>query len=255
VTVGEYAMIAAGAEGMMDSKEQSPGGDARPDAPPASGGYFDREYFTFHSGKRKYFNTIVEIILRRLPRSGGRVLDVGSGYGFLLSLFEERGFETYGIELSPEAAERSRSYCRAPISIQSAETAFPYADGFFDAIVMNDVIEHLRNYRLCLSEAFRTLAPDGLVFVQTLNGHSIARALLGKGWTWYKDPTHVHIFTPKLLKTALREQGFDLLRTRTFFNFCQVGETTKFLKPFRRIARIVPVPFCGDSAYVLARKP
>ncbi|HEX9935190.1 MAG TPA: class I SAM-dependent methyltransferase [bacterium] len=223
--------------------------------PEAGGDYFDREYFVFHEGKKKYFGAIIRILRNHMPRDARRILDVGSGYGFLLHLLEERGFETYGIEQSAKAAERSRSTCRGTVSVQDAQKAFPFPSSHFDAIVMNDIVEHLADYRSCLSEVFRTLVEGGVLFVQTANGYSVARLLLGKKWFWYCDPTHVHIFNPRTLQSALRGQGFEILRSKAFFNFCQVGETTKWLKPLRRIGRMTPFPFFGDSFYILARKP
>ena len=228
--------------------------DGEPTGPTSETRYFDREYFAYHPGKKKYFDAVAAILESQGLRRGGRVLDVGAGYGFLLRVFEERGYQAYGIEISEHAAEKSRSFCRAPITVQSAETRFPFEDDFFDAVVVNDVVEHLADPAACLREIRRTLAPNGIVFVQTLNRHSIAHLLLGKRWTWYQDPTHVHMFTPQGLAQLIRDSGLDVLRTQTFFNFCQVGETTTFLKSLRRIGRIVRVPALGDSFYVVARK-
>jgi len=216
--------------------------------------YFEREYFTLHPGKQRYFRTVAGWVTRELGWHRGRVLDIGSGYGFLLQTLEEYGFEGFGIECSALAADQARAHCRATIAVQSAEARFPFADGFFDAVFMNDVIEHLRDYRLTLAEAFRTLAAGGVLFVETLNGLGVGRAVMGKRWTWYKDATHVHLFTVGRLRRELAEAGFAVRRSATFFNFCQVGESSTALRPLRRIGRVVTVPCFGDSFYVLARK-
>lgn len=221
----------------------------------ASDPYFDREYFTLHPGKLAYYKIIIRLILDRLgPLLPRRILDVGSGYGFLLSLLEQEGIETDGIELSPSAAEHSRSICRAPIAVQSAEQPFPYPDGRFGAVVLNDTVEHLREYDRCLREAHRVLAPGGVLFVQTLNANSLARALLGRRWSWYQDPTHVHMLTPRILCAHLRQAGFRVECARTFFNFCQVGESTRGLRWLRCVRRMVHFPGIGDSFYVIARR-
>jgi 2-polyprenyl-3-methyl-5-hydroxy-6-metoxy-1,4-benzoquinol methylase len=82
-------------------------------------GYFEREYFELHSGKVRYLEWLVHL-LGEHGVERGRVLDVGSGYGFLLEALERAGYEPYGLEVAPEAAEVSRGRTRAPVATGSA---------------------------------------------------------------------------------------------------------------------------------------
>jgi SAM-dependent methyltransferase len=208
--------------------------------------YFDREFFTLHEGKVRYLRALVEL-LRRFEVPSGRVLDVGSGFGFFLKSLQEEGYQPYGLEVSDYARQRAREYTAAPIVGQTAERDFPFEPGFFDAVTMFDVIEHIEDYPSTLAECKRTLRPGGRILVMTPSGHSIARFLLGRHWSWHKDPTHVHMFTPGSLVSALRDAGFGDLEAFTLFNFYIVGDATSFLRPLRRIRRFVRVPLIGDS--------
>jgi SAM-dependent methyltransferase len=214
--------------------------------------YFEREFFTLHEGRLRYLRALVEL-LRRHGVPGGRVLDVGSGFGFFLRALEEADYEPYGLEVSDYARERAREYTSAPIATQTAERSFPFKPDFFDAITMFDVIEHIEDYPSMLAECKRTLRPGGRILVMTPSGHSIARFLLGRHWSLHKDPTHVHMFTPRSLERALREAGFADLETATLFNFYIVGDATTFLRPLRRIRRFVRVPVIGDSVLAAGR--
>src|SRR6266852_6329695 len=78
-------------------------------------GYFDREYFQLHPGKRKYLDYLIGL-LRAHGVAGGRVLDIGSGYGFLLEALARAGYEAQGLELSPHAAARGRRRTGAPVA-------------------------------------------------------------------------------------------------------------------------------------------
>jgi 2-polyprenyl-3-methyl-5-hydroxy-6-metoxy-1,4-benzoquinol methylase len=209
--------------------------------------YFERrEHFEPYPGKVRYVRALARL-LAQYGIPSGRVLDVGSGFGFFLRALDEAGYEPYGMEVSEYARRQAREYTSAPIVTQSAESGFPFEDSYFDAITMFDVIEHISDYHAMLAECKRTLRPGGLILVVTLSAHSIARFLLGKRWSWHKDPTHVHMFSPRSLEDALRETGFAGVESATYLNFYIVGDATTALRPLRRVARFVPLPWIGDS--------
>jgi 2-polyprenyl-3-methyl-5-hydroxy-6-metoxy-1,4-benzoquinol methylase len=208
--------------------------------------YFDRQYFQLHPGKVRYLDSLIAL-LRRHGVTDGPVLDVGSGYGFFLEALERAGYQPYGLEVSPHANEMARSRTSATLLTQSAEEPFRLPADTFHAVTLLDVIEHLADYPATLAECRRVLAPGGRLFVLTLNAHSVARPLLGRHWSWHQDPTHLHLFSPARLRSALAAAGLTPRRVITLFNFCSVGETTPWLKPLQRIGRVIRVPWLGDS--------
>lgn len=216
--------------------------------------YFDREYFELHPGKVKYLDYLVGLLRSHGVPPGGRVLDVGAGYGFFLSALEKAGYEAHGMEISSHAVAEAKKRTRAEVVEQGAEAPFPYPDDRFDAITLLDVIEHLQDYDTTLASCRRCLKSGGKLFVITLNAHSIARPLLGKRWSWYQDPTHIHMFTPKMLKDGLVGAKLHVETMTTESNFCSVGEGTKFLKPLRVIGRVIHTPAFGDSLLAVAKK-
>jgi SAM-dependent methyltransferase len=230
------------------------GGPVLASAPMHDSSYFEREYFQLHPGKVKYLEYLVGL-LRAHGVPGGRVLDVGAGYGFFLEALERGGYATDGLEISAHAVEQARRRSRGQVIEQGAEAPFPFPDDHFDAITLLDVIEHLQDYAQALASCRRCLKPGGKLFVITLNAHSLARPLLGKRWAWYQDPTHIHMFTPRMLREGLAGAGLEVETLITESNFCSVGEGTKFLKPLRVIGRVVHTPAFGDSLLAVARKP
>lgn len=216
--------------------------------------YFDREYFQLHPGKVKYLDYLVRLLARHGVPAGGWVLDVGAGYGFFLEALEKAGYEAHGLEISPHAAELARGRTRGSVLVQGAEEPFPFPDGHFDAITLLDVIEHLNDYGTALAHCRRCLKPGGKLVAITLNAGSLARPLLGRRWAWYQDPTHIHMFSARMLREGLEGAGFTVERLVTESNFCSVGEGTKFLKPLRVIGRVVHTPVLGDSLLAIARK-
>jgi SAM-dependent methyltransferase len=218
-------------------------------------GYFDREYFRLHPGRERYLAWLLGL-LRRHRVQHGRVLDLGAGYGFWLAALAQAGYQPAGVELSPEAAAQAHERSGAPVATGSADDPLPYDDASFAAVTMLDVIEHLPRYPAALLECARVLAPGGKLFVVTLNAGSLARPLLGRRWSFWLDPTHVHMFSARRLRNAFADAGLTTERMATMSNFALVGEGNPFLRPLRKvIGRVVVTPWLGDSLLAVARKP
>jgi len=208
-----------------------------------------------HPGRQVYLDWLLAL-LRRHGVAGGRVLDLGAGYGFWLERLAGAGYEPVGVELSPEAAAIARERSGAVVEVGSADDPLPFPDASFAAVTMLDVIEHLPRYPAALAECARVLAPGGKLFVVTLNAGSLARPLLGKRWSFWLDPTHVHMFSARRLRGAFADAGLAAERMATMSNFALVGEGNPFLKPLRAvIGRVVVTPWLGDSLLAVARKP
>lgn len=213
-------------------------------------GYFDREYFELHPGKRRYLRYL-SALLRRHGVTTGRVLDVGSGYGFWLEELWRAGYRGCGLELAPAAARHGAGR----VAVANAEAGLTVRSGSVDAVTVLDVIEHVRAWRGLLAECARVLRPGGPVFVITLNAGSVARPLLGRRWSYHLDPTHVQLFSAPLLRDALPRAGLTVERIRTISNFCCVGEGNPLLRPLRAIGRVIETPWLGDSLLAIARRP
>jgi SAM-dependent methyltransferase len=215
--------------------------------------YFRREYFERHPGKVRYLDYLCQL-LRTRGVASGRVLDVGSGLGFLLEALDAAGYTASGLELSPIAAARARERTGAVIEVGDADQPFPFPEASFAAVMLHDVIEHLHRVPDALAEIHRVLEPGGKIFVVTLNAGSAARPLLGRRWSFWLDPTHVTLFSKRSLTRALRDARFRTVRVTTISNFCSVGEGNARLKPLRRIGRVIETPWFGDSLLAVAEK-
>src|SRR3954470_11918668 len=104
-------IVSTGAKPVLASPPVHDAGDT---------GYFDREYFQLHPGKVRYLDYLVGL-LRTHGVPGGRVLDVGAGYGFFLAALEKAGYEASGIEVSAHAVEQARRRTRGQLIQQGAE--------------------------------------------------------------------------------------------------------------------------------------
>jgi SAM-dependent methyltransferase len=88
--------------------------------------------------------------------SPGKLLDFGCGDGKFLNRMKARGWETYGIEPSTDAAFRlHRRLLEVP------------QDGSFDFVVLSHVLEHLLDPLHTLKQLAGSLRDGGILFVST----------------------------------------------------------------------------------------
>lgn len=145
-----------------------------------------------------------------------RVLDVGTGVGALGRYLKARGFVVEGITYSEEEARRAADgYDR--IEVIDLECVLPsscFSDGTFDVIVCADILEHLRNAPVVLSDLRGLLSPGGRLLVSIPNATymGVLFGLLGGRFQRTQegllDATHVNFFDRLGLEQLVDNAGF-----------------------------------------------
>ncbi|MBN1856841.1 MAG: class I SAM-dependent methyltransferase [Dehalococcoidia bacterium] len=99
-----------------------------------------------------------------------RVLDVGTGSGFVANYLYRMGYGTLGIHAVDVIDERQVT---DGFHFQLVkETSLPFPDGFFDLIVSNHVVEHLGSEDVQIrhvEEVYRCLEPRGILYFAVPN--------------------------------------------------------------------------------------
>jgi len=106
---------------------------------------------------------------------GGKVLDVGTGTGFvaieIAKRLRERGVQVVGLDLSPAmlslAAENAqRAGLNGAITWREGNAyAMPFADGEFDAVISNDSLHHWEDPVAIFNEIARVVKPEGAYLI------------------------------------------------------------------------------------------
>jgi SAM-dependent methyltransferase len=143
------------------------------------------------------------------PRAGEprRLLDIGCAAGFFLEVAQRRGWMVEGVELHEPTAMAVQARLGIRVFAGSFEQAnFPA--GYFDAVTLWDVLEHLHDPLASMREVRRIIRPGGVVFVRVPNVASYQAKLFGQYWSGYDLPRHLSHFSPKTLSDLLGRAGF-----------------------------------------------
>ncbi len=165
----------------------------------------DRGYSGYDAQEEALRRTFARLLrwLDQHGMSGGRLLEVGAGYGYLLDeaapYFEVR----HGTDYSSGAVQRAaavsdRMFHGGLESVPAQET--------YNLIIANHVIEHVYQPHDFVRRARELLSPGGHLLLSTPDAGSFWRMLMRSRWPSYKLPEHVLYFDFSSL-TRLMEGG------------------------------------------------
>jgi SAM-dependent methyltransferase len=166
-------------------------------------GYADTSYTGQEAALRATFKRLLRNLAKR-GLTGGDVLEIGCGYGYLLdearSLFSRR----VGTDFSAEAAEIARA-TGAEVFVGGIEQVSP--DRKFDCIVAIQVIEHVYQPSSFVKELASHAKAGGYIVVATPDIGGALRRTMGGRWPSFKVPEHVVYFDFPSLRALMDRVG------------------------------------------------
>ncbi|MFH0957559.1 MAG: class I SAM-dependent methyltransferase [Pseudomonadota bacterium] len=146
-----------------------------------------------------------------------KILEIGAGRGWFLSVAMDLGWKTWAVEINRDAIANLVQKGIKNIIVSSAEN-FEAGKETFDAIRVWDVIEHLESPLQCLHRVYDCLRPGGLLRLSTTNFNSLSRFVNGPEWVYLNGSDHIILFDPVTITKLLKAAGFlrISLRTRSF---------------------------------------
>jgi 2-polyprenyl-3-methyl-5-hydroxy-6-metoxy-1,4-benzoquinol methylase len=150
-------------------------------------------------------------------RAISSILDVGTGYGFLLKeLCKARELDAAGVELSQQEAE----YAKATLSLKVTNTLLKDSGlprNHFDLVTCFEVIEHVSDPCEFISELAGYVRVNGFLLIMTDNFESRMANVLGAGFPKWIPHEHISHFAPSTLKRALaRTTGMSLVKSMSY---------------------------------------
>jgi 2-polyprenyl-3-methyl-5-hydroxy-6-metoxy-1,4-benzoquinol methylase len=149
----------------------------------------------------------------------GRLLDIGAGEGMLLKIAEKHGWTAEGTEIASAMIRYTRDDLGLTVH-QGVLEDISLPDHAFDAVIMNHVLEHVKNPRSTLEKVMLLLKPGGVVRIEVPNLSGLSsrvknfqsrRRLKKNPWKHYSTGHHFWFFTPRTLRHTIETSGLSVL--------------------------------------------
>jgi SAM-dependent methyltransferase len=118
--------------------------------------------------KRSFFNFALSYLSKH-GNENKNILDIGCGYGYFLKMAANRGWMVKGVEITPDAARRSRELVGEKNIFHGLiyEANFPV--NFFDAVTLWDILVFVDDPFEDLKECYRIMKSKAIIGIRVRN--------------------------------------------------------------------------------------
>jgi predicted TPR repeat methyltransferase len=173
--------------------------------------------YTFKDFEGSSHRILIDLIRRYSPR-GGTLLDLGAAGGELGEAVRGHFDRSIGFEFDADRIGDLHGRFDSVV-IADLETVKTLPSNV-RAVVLADIVEHLRNSTELLRSVHDSLAPDGKLFISVPNIANVTVRLgLLFGVFEYRDRgildyTHLRFFTMRTIKREVENAGFRIVAVR-----------------------------------------
>ncbi len=205
---------------------------------------------------QEYAQSLLKYILKYMTK--GKLLDIGTGGGFLISEALKCGFQAEGVEASKNAVK----YCLSK-NLRVRQGYFSsknYPNKSFDCIVMSHVLEHIKNPGKILEEIREILKPNGLLILSQTNYTGTIPSLYGGFWEGLVPMEHYVHFSPFGIEYFLKSKKYKMINISCLPLGYQIrwkwgGKSELANNLYTSISFLISrlkigLPFVGDQMYI-----
>lgn len=113
-------------------------------------------------------NQIITILKTFTDISKCHILDIGTGSGYIAYEISKNCKSLVSVDVTDERLEK-----KGYEFIKISDEHLPLEENIFDIVISNQVIEHVQNQNLHISEIYRVLKKEGLLYLSTPNKYWI----------------------------------------------------------------------------------
>lgn len=180
--------------------------------------YESADYISHTDSKRSLFEKAYHFIkgialknklnlINSLQPNKGKILDIGAGTGEFLSVAQQNGWNTTGVEPSEKAKQIAINK-----GVFFVEALAQLENQTFDVITMWHVLEHVPDLNHQIKELKRLLKPSGYLIVAVPNFNSFDAQHYGKFWAAYDVPIHFWHFSKTAIQKLFQKEQMELVK-------------------------------------------
>jgi 2-polyprenyl-3-methyl-5-hydroxy-6-metoxy-1,4-benzoquinol methylase len=182
--------------------------------------FYDNDYYVFKQKNINEFLKSIPMYFRTIPfvkntLSKKKILEVGCGKGYLLSLLKNLGWEIQGVEISAFASYFAKEVMNLDVFCGNLGN-FPEMNDY-PLILLVDVLEHIKSPGNFLNKCKNLLSRNGKLIIDTPNTDSINFNEKGVRWGGL-NPFHLVLYNKKSLIYLLESQGFSIRKIFSYNN-------------------------------------
>ena len=198
----------------------------------------EQELSNWFDGMLSYINQFYPIKRGR----GKKLIEFGCATGAAANLFADYGFSVTSTDVSNYSVSLAKkNYSDINFGVHDMQKLYT-GDKNFDVAVAFDVVEHLKDPEVAISNTYKILRNDGVMILTTPNDYKHIS----------NDPTHINVKTPKEWGRIIKKAGFKevTINQVTFI---------PYLYRFHHLLNIaLPIasasPFLISPVFVIAKK-
>ncbi len=180
-----------------------------------------------------YFSSTRFDLVEFVDKGDNKILELGCGEGNTCVALKSRGkaIEVVGVEKDPKIAQIARMKVDKVICADIEAVELPFSEGYFDYVIIGDVLEHLYNPWILVNRLGRYLKRGGYVIasIPNIRNWRIIKDLVLKGeWKYCSegllDETHLRFFTKKGVLGLFQSECFFVTRIIPRFKLLPTGK-------------------------------
>lgn len=172
-------------------------------------GYSDTGYSEQERALRSTFARLMENLKKR-SLTGGSLLEIGCGYGYLLGEAERYFERRVGTEFSAEGVRLAAGNADAVFHGGIEKIS---SDVRFDCVLATHVIEHVYDPLDFIRKLVARTTDKGAVVLAAPDMGGMLRKLFGRRWPSFKMPEHIHYFDSRSLGRLMEDAGLRDIQT------------------------------------------
>lgn len=163
------------------------------------------------AGKEATYFAVRDILKHHVDKKQ-KILEVGSGLGYLTYALDREGYNITGLDISRDAVEKAEKQFGKYFICEDVHQFAIDNNGKFDVVILTEVIEHVPDPSGFSNVLLKLLKSEGTLIISTPNKSAYPQ---DEYWNTELPPVHLTWFSEDSFKIISQQKGLSF----TFFDF------------------------------------